>query len=346
MSELTTLKRAMNYDWAFLPMTVSNDLLPDPNALQRRLAEDGYLYFSQVIDRDKVLRLRRRMLTTLRDCGWIDGEAVLMRGRVAHPPVREGTPEFLAAYDEIQKLEEFHTLAHDEQLMSIMRGLLGESAFPHPLKIARLIFPDHYEVSTPPHQDYPNNQGTPKLTATWIPVGDLPSEMGGLAILRGSHHWGMLPLTTHLGAGNRCAVLPRELLEQCRWVTTEFSAGDVLVFSSLTVHAARHNASEFFMRLSVDFRYQPEREPLTSGCLQPHFARLTWDEIYEGWSTTDQQYYWHDLDFDIVPFEELDLVNADTHDAVAEFLPYENRVAARVDRRRERAELSSGPLGR
>lgn len=323
----------MNNDWAFLPMVASNDLLGDDEALRTRLDDDGYLYFSQVLDRDKVLGLRRRMLSVLRDCGWVDPDAVLMYGATARPPVREGDDEFFEAYDEIQKLEAFHALAHDATLVSIMQSVLGESAFPHPLKIARLIFPDHYEVSTPPHQDFPNNQGTPDLTASWIPVGDFPREMGGLAILRGSHRRGRLPLTTHLGAGNRCAVLPLDLLEECRWVTTEFAAGDVLLFPSYTVHAATHNASELFMRISVDFRYQLEGEPLTQGCLEPHFGRLSWDEIYEGWSRTELQYYWKDLDFEVVPFEEFELVGADEDAALAEFMRYEQRVNARLGRR-------------
>ncbi len=71
-----------------------------------------------------------------------------------------------------------------------MRKVLGESAFPHPLKIARVAFPDHYEASTPPHQDWPNNQGTTELTAAWIPACDITPELGGLAILRGSSQLG------------------------------------------------------------------------------------------------------------------------------------------------------------
>ena len=319
----------MNYDWAFLPMVASNDVLGDRAALRSRLESDGYLYFSRLLDRDKVLGLRRRMLQTLRDCAWIADDSLLMRGRVGTRPVREGTPEFLAAYDEIQRLEEFHTLAHDDAVVALMRDVLGETAFPHPLKIARLIFPDHYEISTPPHQDYPNNQGTPNLTAVWIPVGDLPSIMGGLAILRGSNQWGVLPLTTHLGAGNRAAVLPLELLERCRWVTTEFEAGDLVVFPSRTVHAARHNASEFYMRISVDFRYQLEGEALTAGCLEPHFGRLSWDDVYRGWKSREYQYYWRDLGYMVVPFDEYPLVDADNHDDVAEYLAYEKRLDAR-----------------
>jgi ectoine hydroxylase-related dioxygenase (phytanoyl-CoA dioxygenase family) len=319
----------MNYEWAFLPMAVSNDLLGDPEALRTRLDRDGYLYFSRVLDREKILHLRQRMLLTLRDCGWVE-PALLKLGRAAIRPVREGDPEFFVGYDAIQRLEEFHELAHDDTLLAIMREVLGDTAFPHPLKIARLIFPENFEISTPPHQDFPNNQGSPNLTATWIPVGDLGPEHGGLAILRGSHRWGPLPLTTHFGAGNRCAVLPVEMLEECRWVTTQFAAGDVLVFPSLTVHAALHNMSGFFMRLSVDFRYQLEREPLTAGCLEPHFQRLSWEEIYAGWSSKAHRYYWRDLDYELVSFEEFELMRMKAgHDEVAEFQAYERRLDQR-----------------
>ena len=62
---------AMNYDWAFLPMEISNDLLHDEARLRARFDEDGYLYFSQVLDPDKIRQLRRRMLQVLDECGWI-----------------------------------------------------------------------------------------------------------------------------------------------------------------------------------------------------------------------------------------------------------------------------------
>ena len=49
----------MNNDWAFADMTVSNDLLADRDALRARLEDEGYLYFKELIDRDRVLALRR-----------------------------------------------------------------------------------------------------------------------------------------------------------------------------------------------------------------------------------------------------------------------------------------------
>ncbi len=328
----------MNNYWAFLPMRDSKELLGDPDALRARFDEDSYLYLRDVLDRDKVLSLRKRMLHTLAKHGWVRRSPYMMRGVVLAPPVREGDEDFFTVYDDVQRLEEFHTFAHDETLMEIMRHVLGESAFPHPLKIARLGFPAHYEVSTPPHQDYPNNQGTPNLTAAWIPVGDCPTELGGLAVLRGSHNSGLLELDTDLGAGNRKAVLPEQILERHRWVTTDYSAGDVLLFHALTVHAALHNASEFFMRLSVDFRYQQEGEELTDICLHPHFERLSWDEIYAGWRSSKHQYYWKNLDYKVVPFQDFGLARAEAGqwDDVQAFLAYERRRDARLERRTER----------
>ena len=294
----------MNNLWAFLPMRASDDLLGDSAALRARLDEDGYLLFRGVLDRDRVLDLRRQVTDVLARHGWVRSDdpslAVAIR-RLTW----EGEEDFFAVYDDIQRLEAFHTLAHDERLLDLAGQVLGQGAFPHPLKIARIGFPLSDEVSTPPHQDYPNNQGTPDLTAAWTPLGDCPRDLGGLAVLRGSHRYGVLPLAWHMGPGMRRAVISDEMLEALRWVTTDFEAGDVLLFPAMTVHASLHNASEFHLRLSVDFRYQRPGEALTSGVLEPHFQRLSWAEIYEGWSSDRLQYYWRDLDYEVVPFEDL-----------------------------------------
>ena len=329
----------MNNRFAFLPMRESNDLLTEPEALRARLRDDSYLYFSGILDRDKVAEVRRDILTVTTQLGWTE-KGIPRTGRCIVKPLREEDDEFIEGYQQIQKLQSFHELAHDESLMDVMRATLGDTAFPHPLKIARLAFPDHFEASTPPHQDFPNNQGTPELTAAWIPTTDMGTDLGGIAVLRGSHRWGLLPVAGHIGAGNRCAVIPPEMAEECRWVTTEFAMGDVLVFPSLAVHAALHNVSEFHMRLSVDFRYQLEGQPLTAGCLEPHFQRTTWEEIYAGWTSTEHQYYWRDLDFDVVPFEQIEIEGGGSLELskadLAQILLYEQRVTARTQRRAEK----------
>jgi ectoine hydroxylase-related dioxygenase (phytanoyl-CoA dioxygenase family) len=329
----------MNNYWAFLPMRAASELLGDPEALRARLDEDSYLYLPQVIDRDRILGLRERFLGILSRRGWIqrdyghDAVSVIL-------PLREGEDAYLDGYDELQRLEALHSLAHDEALLDVMRQVVGPTAFPHPLKIVRMSFPENYEVSTPPHQDFPNNQGTPNLVASWIPLGDVPMEMGPLAILRGSHAYGVLPLDVHPGAGNRQAVLPIEMLEELRWVTTDFRAGDVLLFGSKTVHASLNNGSDA-MRLSVDFRFQPEGEPLTPIVLEPHFQRQTWDDVYADWESTRYQYYWRDLDYEVVPFEEFPLVTDVPEDPPwAEIIVHDRRLTARHGRRLSRLGLT------
>jgi hypothetical protein len=343
----------MNHEWLFLPMRASNDLLGDPAALRERLEQDSYLYFEQVLDPATILELRRAMLAVLERHGWIRGGLSIMDARAVCRPLHEEMSEHAPVYDDIQRLERFHDLAHDEALTGIMGQVVGPTAFPHPLKICRIAFPELYEASTPPHQDFPNNQGTPQLTAAWIPVGDIPMDLGGVAILRGSHRYGLLPLSGHMGPGRRQATLPVAMLEECRWVTTDYRAGDVLLFPSLTVHAALHNVTEFDLRLSVDFRYQQAGEALTEVCLHPHFRRLTWEDVYADWDSDERQYYWRDLDYELVPFEELPVDRGErddedqfgfTPDEWVEILTVDKRWESRYQRRIERlAELDQEP---
>jgi ectoine hydroxylase-related dioxygenase (phytanoyl-CoA dioxygenase family) len=344
----------MNHEWLFLPMRESNDLLGDPSALRARMDEDSYLYFPQALDPEQVLDLRRAMLAVLERHGWIRGGLSLLEAKATVRPLHEGMSEFAPVYDDLQRLQQFHELAHAPELVAIMAQVLGETAFPHPLKICRIGFPEHYEATTPPHQDYPNNQGTAALTASWIPVGDIDRDLGGLAILRGSHRYGVLPLMGHMGPGRRQAKVPTKMLEELRWVTTDYRAGDVLLFNSMTVHAALHNITEFDLRLSVDFRYQVEGEALTDVCLHPHFQRVTWEDVYADWESDVHQYYWKDLDYEVVPFEDYPVERAYADEGETDgfsqeewkaILTFDRRWESRYERRIQRlAEVTGQPV--
>jgi len=285
------------------PLQCSRDLLPQPGALRARFEQEGYVFLRGVLPADTLLALRRDITAICARHGWIRGGAATMDAIAVAPPCNEGEERYFAVYDEVQKLESLHALAHEPALLGLMRALLGESAFPHPLGIVRLMFPDNAECTTPPHQDFPNNQGTPDLYASWIPLGDCPLELGGVAILERSHTAGLLPLAYSLGAGTRQAVLDEPLASR-RWLASDYRAGDVLVFHSMTVHRALLNRTTDRMRLSCDFRYQRQGEALVARSLQPHFGRLGWEEIYRGWHSTRLQYYWKGLDYRVVDWDE------------------------------------------
>lgn len=273
----------------------ANALLADNAALRARFQEDGFLFFRGVLAPSKLLRIRRQIVNICARQRWFKPATDPMEAMVWTSAKVEGEDDYFAVYDEIQKLEDFHALPHDSAVLDIMRGVLDDTAFPHPLAIARLSFPGIPEWSTPPHQDYPNNQGTQDLYACWIPLSDCPIALGGLSVLRGSHRFGVLPLEFALGPGHRQAMLPPEMAA-LEWQTVDYQLGDLIVFHSLTVHRALPNHTDR-LRLSVDYRFQRENEPVTDICLRPHFSRLRWDDIYHDWRSDKLKYYWHDKTF-------------------------------------------------
>lgn len=306
----------------------SSNLLADPDALRDRFEEDGYLYLKGLLPKVQVQALQAQIFAVCKRKGWFAADDNAFETALPRiVPAVEGEAEYFAVYDEVQRLEAFHALPHQPALMSVMRALLDETAFPHPLSICRLMFPNNTETTTPPHQDYPNNQGTTELYACWMPLSDCPVELGGLAFMPGSHKHGLLPLKFSLGAGNRQAVLP-EALKDKPWVTGDYQQGDVLIFHSLMLHRALDNQTDR-MRISVDYRYQSAREPLTAGCLKPHFQRESWEAIYSNWSTSELQFYWEKLPLRFVDWTDDYHQLPDDHlkAAVGQSIRYKNRRA-------------------
>ena len=70
----------MTYEWAFLPMRESTSIVGDVDALRARLDEDGYLYLPGLLDRDKVMGVRRDVLRALTEAGWTDPTALPISG--------------------------------------------------------------------------------------------------------------------------------------------------------------------------------------------------------------------------------------------------------------------------
>jgi hypothetical protein len=284
-----------------IPYPESNDALGHPEELRARMARDGCLFFRGLVDPEALLAVRREILMICRDEGWVAEGSELMDG-VAAPGVRhvEGEPTFALLYDRVMKLEAFHALAHDPAMLMMYEELLGEPVLVHPRNIARIIFPQNTKFTTPAHQDYIHIQGTPETFTSWIPLGDCPREFGSLSVLAGSHRHELLPTHAAYGAGGRG--VETEHLD-LPWLEGDFRLGDCVVFHSHAVHRALDNTTSDRLRLSVDFRYQGVSQPVVEGSLLPHHGRLSWEEVYEGWSSDRYQYYWRKLPLNVVTFD-------------------------------------------
>ena len=285
------------------PLTVSNDAINDQQELRRRIEDDGYVFFKRLQAPDKLLALRREMLTTIQKGGWLvagtdpmDGIADISR------QCTEGDMGYTEVYHEIYKLEAFHRSAHWPEVLETLEQVIGRPVLPHPQKIARLWFPQYTEHTTPVHQDFVHFQGNFDTYTCWAPVGDCPIELGGLAVLPGSHKIDQV-LDHHfsLGAGG-LRVDPDEL--DGEWHTADYEIGDTLIFLALTIHKALPNLTEDRLRVSLDNRYQAIGDPIAEHMLEPHLTRLSpldWEEVYSDWELDDLKYYWEDVQTPIVP---------------------------------------------
>jgi ectoine hydroxylase-related dioxygenase (phytanoyl-CoA dioxygenase family) len=285
--------------------TDATPLLADPVALQAQMDRDGFFYFKGLFPQEDVLDLRRQILTICQKHGWLAPDAPLMDG-LASPAAEDiqpwcGVGVTQAAYADVYKLEAFHRLAQHANILSVMKLLLGETVLPHPRHIARLMFPVKANAPTPPHQDHIFIQGSKTAYTCWLPLGDVSQALGGLQVARGSHQYGLLPVRAAEGAGGRTVIL--DGLEP-HWMRGDFTAGDVLIFHSLTVHRSVPNTLPGRLRLSVDYRYQGVSLPIEYRSLRPHCDVLSWEEVYADWHTTDLRYYWQQHPLTMQAFDD------------------------------------------
>ena len=267
--------------------------------------DDGYLFFRQLQDPDRLRALRREMLTVMQTGGWLVAGTDPMDG-IANLDARctEGDVEYTDVYHEVYKLESFHRLAHQPDVLNTVELLYGKPAMPHPQKIARLWFPQYTEHTTPAHQDFVHFQGNFQTLTCWAPVGDCPRELGGLAVLAGSHKTKKV-LAHHFSLGAGALDVDLGTQERVKeWHSTDYLIGDTLIFPALTIHKALPNITEDRLRVSLDNRYQAIGDPIAEHMLLPHlniFNQLTWDDVYRDWSSDDLKYYWKELENPVVP---------------------------------------------
>ena len=221
-------------------------LRADQAALRRRLADDGYLFLRGLLRPADVSAAYDSVRAELRLGGWTDGD-----GRPFGPQrainVRDalGDPSFRAALAS----RGLNRLPYLPPLRGLVRLILGPGAFSYPVKVLRTVYPEQpYQVTKGRyiHQDFAVS-GVQDMLTTWLPLMDIPAQLGGLAVLPGSH----------LGPPRRPQLLRAD---EPGWATTDYRPGDVLLFHCLTSHAALPNHADR-LRISTDVRWQAADQP-------------------------------------------------------------------------------------
>ncbi|HYB98509.1 MAG TPA: phytanoyl-CoA dioxygenase family protein [Candidatus Limnocylindrales bacterium] len=217
-----------------------------PETLRRRAAADGYLFLRRAIPQDRLMRLRRRVAGACVARGW------LRRGRT-DPSLRLGAyddPRFIAFLQEIMGTKAYGGLQASPSIRTTLQTILDDDPVPNVGDLCRLVSPGAVDLTTPPHQDAAYVRSSERMWTAWMPLTRCPLPLGPLAVLPGSHRNG---LCEHASDGVTVD-------DDAEWATGDLEPGDVIFFSSTTIHRALPNLTADRLRISVDYRYRPRSE--------------------------------------------------------------------------------------
>ncbi|WP_026257518.1 phytanoyl-CoA dioxygenase family protein [Actinopolymorpha alba] len=244
--------------------------------LHRRLDEDGYLYLPGYLDPEEVRAARRDVFTRLVE------EGMVAPGTDPDDGIPGPTASNRVLDDVAKASGPLQRLLYAGRMVALYERLFGELVRHFDYTWLRAVRPG---PGTEPHGDSVfMNRGTPRLLTAWVPLGDVDLRHGGLMVLERSHRledvrrdYHSRDVDTYCEGDPEAAAQARtgrwgwngvispdpvRLREELglRWLTSEFSAGDVVTFPMYTLHGSLDNTSDR-LRLSCDLRYQRASEP-------------------------------------------------------------------------------------
>ena len=220
--------------------------------LREKYHQNGYLWLKRFFERDVILDFRNYFFET----------------------IFSGAKTFF----EIVSSQEYEAFCTMPRLWNFYREFLEGEPYLHKRKIIRFTHPgeDH---CTGGHYDLIYlRAGTDRLCTSWIPLGDIPVEMGGLLYLEHTDAVGRqmeaefrvknadLPPEERINAYNRnmreSGWVSTNLVDMAdrfksHWLIADYEAGDMVIHSPYMIHAATQNQDPLDrMRLSTDIRFQ------------------------------------------------------------------------------------------
>lgn len=263
----------------------SIDVAGDAGTLRLRLHDDGYLYLPGFLDRDAVFEARHEVLRRMAGAGR------LAAGSAPDDALPGPRPDRALLSDIAKGSASLMSLLYGPRVLGFYEVLFGERVRHFDFTWLRAYPPG---PGTSPHMDSVfMNRGSSRVLTAWVPLGDIDYELGGLAILEGSHRlhdvirdYGSQDVDKYCsnsagaealadkdgllwsGAFSDDPVALREAFG-LRWLTTDFAAGDFITFPLHMMHTGLDNISGR-IRLSTDSRYQSASEPADPRWMGPN----------------------------------------------------------------------------
>lgn len=246
----------------------SSGLLDDIDRVREQMAQEGYLLLRGLLDREAVLAARAEILFKFAIVGEIDSINYPLLDGVLSEESYIASVNAIAFTESLRCGVAYTNVVMSPRILDFFTAFLGGQARSFDFRWPRFM---RLGESTGIHCDGPYiTRGTRNVWSAWIPLGDVPLSDGPIMLLERSHlneqlrhSYGMLDADREKMGW--LSTDPVELRRQLggRWLSTDFRAGDVLLFGPDMVHGSLENRSpQRHCRLSSDTRYQLASDPL------------------------------------------------------------------------------------
>jgi len=236
------------------PIVESSCLLDDAGALQAAAQKDGYLHFRGFLPESLLGPVRAFTREAFAEFGWVQTDPENMPEMRAIKNAKlsgrgwddRNWVDFQVTFS---KHPDFLALAESRLVMDVLDAVAGEPVWLASKNFCLIQLPGSPEQTTLPHQDEWYLPRCDSMWAMWAPLVDMPMEVGPLGVVAGSQE---RRVGDHFTAFSGLQVEPKVV-----WATNEMKAGDVVFFSSRTIHCAWSNMSSTLAQVSADVRYEP-----------------------------------------------------------------------------------------
>ncbi len=250
--------------------------------LREQLKAQGYLWLRNFFPREVVIALRQRYFERMKPTGILADNTEAGEGIFSGQ--RDQTGQTTRLLMEFVRTAAYESFCFQPKLWQFYEQMLGSDVYLHKRKIVRQSYPLDPKTTDAHYDLIYLRGGTDSVLSSWIPLGDVPLEMGGLTYLEGSDTFGrqmeadfavrsaafspeerLNAYNKHMsatgGIGKDLSLLVNRY--QTRWLVADYEAGDMVVHTSYMIHASTQNIShDGRMRLSTDIRYQRIRDEI------------------------------------------------------------------------------------